>query len=77
MCAPNQSRRLSTLPHELERAGFSRGTINYHGLWRSAVERRYPAHQRNGIWHYYQADVPAIAAALGLPRIAAEPADAA
>jgi hypothetical protein len=58
--------RLSQLPLELERAGFDCDHTSYRKLWQGAVERRFPARQVNGVWHFEPGDVPLIGAALRL-----------
>jgi hypothetical protein len=60
--------RISQLLHKLELAGFDSSTLSYRKIWQGAVERRYPAHQERGVWHFEPEDVPAVAAAYGLPR---------
>jgi hypothetical protein len=59
-------RRLSQLLYELQQAGFHCDGLGYRKLWQGAVERHFPAHQVNGLWHFQPEDVPAIAAAYGL-----------
>jgi hypothetical protein len=59
--------RLSRLLYELEAAGFRCDDLPpYRKLWQGAVERRFPAHQVNGVWHFFPEDVPKIGAAYGL-----------
>jgi hypothetical protein len=69
------SLRLSRLPHELAQAGFRCDDLPpYRKLWEGAVERRFPAHQVNGVWHFFPEDVPRISAAYGLRLKNAVPA---
>jgi hypothetical protein len=68
MPEPRPCLRLSRLLHELQAAGFQCEELPYRKLWQGAVERRFPAHQVNGVWHFYQDDVPAIGVAFGLLR---------
>lgn len=42
-------------------------------IYEAAVSARFPTHQVNGIWHFYEEDLPAIMAAFGLRPKAAEP----
>lgn len=56
------------LLHALQNDGYECGILSYRELWKGAVERRFPAHQINGRWHFRPDDVPSIAAAYGLPR---------
>ena len=59
--------RLSRLLYELEQAGFQCDDLPpCRKLWQGAVERRFPAHQVNGVWHFFPKDVPKIGAAYGL-----------
>jgi hypothetical protein len=67
---PTHGQRLSQLPRELKRR-YGR-TPDYRILWRFAIEGRFPAHQINGRWHYFEPDVPEISASLGLT---VEPSD--
>ncbi|WP_120010414.1 hypothetical protein [Teichococcus vastitatis] len=61
-----QRRVLTQLPRDLGR--FTGHTIAYRYIWSAAVEGRIQAEQgNNGRWTYDPADVPQIAAALGLP----------
>jgi len=47
--------RLSRLLYELEEAGFLCDDFPpYRKLWQGAVERRFPAHQVNGVWHFFR-----------------------
>jgi hypothetical protein len=66
--------RLSRLLHELQAAGFQCEELPYRKLWQGAVERRFPAHQVNGVWHFFPEDVPRISAAYGLRLKNAAPA---
>ena len=66
--------RLSRLLHELQAAGFQCDELPYRKLWQGAVERRFPAHQVNGVWHFFPEDVPRIGAAYGLHLKNAVPA---
>ena len=59
------SLRLSRLLHELRKAGFRCDDLPYRKVWQGAVEQRYPAHQKHGVWHFYPDDVPTIGAASG------------
>jgi hypothetical protein len=40
----------------------------YRKLWEKAVQGSLPARQINGRWHYAVADIPAIAASLGMAK---------
>lgn len=62
--SPTHEMRLTGLPGELKRRYGS--TPNYRKVWQFAIEGRFPAHQVNGIWHYFESDVPVISASLGL-----------
>ena len=62
------SLRFSRLLHELRKAGFRCDDLPYRKVWQGAVEQRYPAHQKHGVWHFYPDDVPTIGAAYGLQR---------
>lgn len=42
-------------------------------VYEGAVSARFEAHQINGIWHYYEEDLPAIMAAFGLRPKASKP----
>lgn len=42
-------------------------------VYESAVSANFPAHQVNGIWHYYQEDLPTIMAYFGLRPKASAP----
>ena len=66
--------RLSRLLHELQAAGFQCDELPYRKLWQGAVERRFPAHQVNGVWHFFPEDVPRIGTAYGLRLKNAVPA---
>lgn len=61
-------RRLSHLQAALEAAGYDCSSTGYRRHWIAAVDRRIPAHQMHGIWHYLPQDVPEIATRLNLPR---------
>ena len=61
-------RRLTSLPTELVEEGY-KPPGDYRVIREKAVNREIPgAHQRNGIWHYWPQDIPAIAAALRLKK---------
>jgi hypothetical protein len=68
MPRPRPSVRLSRLLHELEVAGFQCDHLTYRKVWEGAVERRFPAHQVNGMWHFLPDDVPRVGAAYNLRR---------
>jgi hypothetical protein len=75
MYEPQLSLRLSSLLHELRKAGFRCEDLTYRKVWQGAVEQRYPAHQEKGVWHFYRDNVPTIGAAYGLQRSHGAPAD--
>ena len=59
---------LIRLPAELKAEGYRPGT--YWSMWNAAVLGRIPAEQQpNGRWMVDAADVPGIAATLGLARV--------
>ena len=61
-------RRLTSLPGQLHAEGYE-GVQLYKVLHQHAVNGVIPgAHQINSLWYYFEDDVPAIAAALGLTR---------
>jgi hypothetical protein len=75
MPKPQLPVRLSRLLHELEKAGYRCDDLpSYRKLWQDAVERRFPAHQVNGVWHFFPEDVPKIGAAYDLRLKNAVPA---
>lgn len=56
---------LTILPDALQKAGFE--AMPYRSLYTAAVDRRIPAKRgANGRWTFLQADVNAIAEAMGL-----------
>ena len=62
-----KSKRMTGLPVTLLDHGYT-GAPAYRYIRDFAVDGVFPAEQRNGIWYFAEADVPAIAAALGLKR---------
>ena len=62
-----KSKRLTSLPVTLLHHGYI-GAPAYRYIRDFAVDGAFPAEQRNGIWYFSDADVPAIAAALSLER---------
>jgi hypothetical protein len=59
--------RISRLLYELELAGFDCDSMSYRKVWQGAIERRYPARQIRGVWHFEPEDTPAIGKAYDLP----------
>jgi hypothetical protein len=64
-------RRLTNLPTTIVEHGYELPAPYDHRMTRDkAINREIPAHQRNGIWHFYPRDIPAIAQALRLKKAA-------
>ncbi len=59
------SPRISTLPHRLKTLTDD-AVPGQRAAYIAAVSARFPAHQVNGIWHFREADLPAILAAFNL-----------
>jgi len=62
----NPANQLTKFPGEARARGVD--CIPYRHLREQAVNGLIPAHQRNGIWHYYDRDTDAIIAALMADR---------
>jgi hypothetical protein len=60
-----QLRRLTALPETLLAAGYSEPPV-YRILRDRAIDKRFPAQQVNGVWHFDPDHTPEIAAGLGL-----------
>lgn len=58
-------KRITTLLHEL-RSITDDPLPNQRFVYAATVSARIPAHQINGIWHYYEADLPTIRDTFGL-----------
>ena len=59
------SHRITTLQHKLK-AVTDDPLPNHRTSYAAAVSACFPAHQVNGIWHYDEADLPAIMTFFGL-----------
>jgi hypothetical protein len=60
-------KRLTALPTLLRAEGFV-AVPEYRSIREIALNGGFPAQQQNNIWHWNEADLPAIAKALGLER---------
>jgi len=66
-------KRITSLLHRL-RSYTDDPLPNQRFVYAATVSARIPAHQINGLWHYYEEDVPTIGDAFGL-RPKADQAD--
>ena len=60
--------RLTSAPVVIRANGFV--PVDYRMIREAAINGMIPAHQRNGIWHFYPEDAGQIVKALKLPRLA-------
>ena len=60
--------RLTSLPAAIKAAGYQ--PVEYRLIRETAINAIIPAHQRQGIWHYYAEDAGEIVKVLKLPRLA-------
>lgn len=64
----DNAKRLSALHGELRSRGFVTDGLQPQALRNLAIQGKFPAHQRNFIWHFLEDDIEEIAAGLRLTK---------